>query len=263
MKSIDINCDCGESYGNWHMGADTDIIPGITTANVACGFHAGDPVTMQRTIEIARSSNTVVGAHPGLPDLLGFGRRRIEISPEEAYSYVIYQAGALRAMLDSNDMPLHHVKPHGALYLMLNDNFVLARSVVRAIQELCQHPRLYWPASTEGLALPEVALDAGVDVVFEVYFDLDYDSNGRLVLQREKSALDLVSISERVKLFLRSSEVVTVDGGNLNINARSICIHGDGPNARELLEVIKMTLNEEGCSIRAASHQEAGTDTTA
>ena len=261
MRSIDINCDCGESYGNWHMGADSDIIPEITTANVACGFHAGDPVTMQRTIEIARSSNTVVGAHPGLPDLLGFGRRRIEISPEEAYSYVIYQAGALRAMLDSNDMTLHHVKPHGALYLMLNDDFDLARSVVRAIQELCQDPRLYWPAPIEGLALPEVALDAGIDVVPEVYFDLDYDSNGRLVLQREKSALDIASISERVKLFLRSNEVVTVDGGNLNINARSICIHGDGPNARELLEVIKMTLNEEGCSIRAASHQKPSTDT--
>ncbi len=254
VKSIDINSDCGESFGNWRMGTDADIIPEITTANVACGFHAGDPMTMQRAVAAAQSSDTVVGAHPGLPDLLGLGRRRMVISPEEAYAYILYQVGALRAILNSHNMTLHHIKPHGALYMMLNDDVDLARPVVRAIQELCPQPRMYWPGPVDGLVLPELARDAGIEVVSEVYFDREYDNDGRLIVPREQSAIDLDTISERVRIFLHSNEVITIDNDRLKIDARSICVHGDGPNARELLAAIKVVLAEEECRVEAVSH---------
>lgn len=252
MKSIDINCDCGESFGNWTLGRDEDIVPHVTTANVACGFHAGDPMTMRRTIDLARSGGTVVGAHPGLPDLLGFGRRRMAMSADEAYAYVVYQSGALKSLLATTGMPLHHVKPHGALYLMLNDEAELASAVTRAILDVCPTPKLYWPAPIEGLALPEAAKAAGIDVVPEVYFDLEYDRRGRLVLQRKKIAVDLDRLAARVRTFVRGGQLDTVDGTSIAVPARSICIHGDGPNAVEVLATLRRVLDEEGVRVAAA-----------
>ncbi len=252
MKSIDINCDCGESFGNWTLGRDDEIVPRVTTVNVACGFHAGDPVTMRRTIEIARTGGTVVGAHPGLPDLAGFGRRRMAITPEEAYASVVYQAGALKSLLAATGMELHHVKPHGALYLMLNDEKELAEAVARAITDVCPLPKLYWPAPIEGLALPEAARRAGIDVVPEVYFDLEYDAHGRLVLQRKKIAVDIGRLRRRVSQFVRTGRIDTVDGTTIEVAARSICIHGDGPNAVEVLTAVREVLEEEGVAITAA-----------
>ena len=253
MRTIDINCDCGESFGNWSLGRDAEIVPNVTTANAACGFHAGDPMTMLRTIEIARAAGTRVGAHPGLPDLLGFGRRRMAITAEEAYAYVVYQAGALRALLEANGMVLNHVKPHGALYLMLNEEPELAEAVARAIRAVCPVARLYWPAPIDGLALPEAAKRSGIDVVPEVYFDLDYDERGQLILQRKKSAVDLDAVRGRVREFVRSGRVTTVGGTKLAIEARSICIHGDGPNAPEMLAAVRQVLAEEGIALAAAA----------
>ena len=143
IQSIDINIDCGESFGNWRMGIDDRIIPLITTANVACGFHAGDPLTMRRTVGLAQAAEIAVGSHPGLPDLLGFGRRPIAITPDEAYAYVLYQSGALRAIVEAKGMVLHHVKPHGALYGMLTKDHALATATVRAIVDVCPQPLLY------------------------------------------------------------------------------------------------------------------------
>jgi UPF0271 protein len=252
MRTIDINCDCGESFGNWSLGRDAEVVPQVTTANVACGFHAGDPMTMLRTIEIAREGGTEVGAHPGLPDLLGFGRRRMAITAEEAAAYVIYQAGALRGLLEANGMTLYHVKPHGVLYVMLNEEEDLAEAVAQAICAVCPVPRLYWPAPVAGLALPEAAKRAGIDVVPEVYFDLEYDEHGRLILQRKKSAVDLDAVRGRVREFLRSGQVTTAAGSKITIEARSICIHGDGPNAAELLAAIRQVAAEEGWRLAAA-----------
>ncbi|MEQ8697091.1 MAG: 5-oxoprolinase subunit PxpA, partial [Bauldia litoralis] len=150
---IDINCDCGESFGNWSMGADEALMPLITTANVACGFHGGDPLVMQRTVADAHRNGVAVGAHPGLPDLVGFGRRRMDISPAEAYAAVVYQVGALKGFLAPLGMTLHHVKPHGALYGMLNDQDDLAAAVAEAIRDTCPSPLLYWPAPVERHAL--------------------------------------------------------------------------------------------------------------
>jgi 5-oxoprolinase (ATP-hydrolysing) subunit A len=253
MKTIDINCDCGESFGNWSLGRDAEIVPNVTTANVACGFHAGDPMTMFRTVAIAREAGTKVGAHPGLPDLLGFGRRRMAITAEEAYAYVVYQAGALRALLEAQGMALNHVKPHGAFYLMLNEETDLAEAVARAIRTVCPVARLYWPAPVEGLALPEAAKRAGIDVVPEVYFDLEYDDGGQLILQRKKSAVDVNVVRERVREFVHSGHVITVSGKRLALKARSICVHGDGPNAPDMLAAIREVVAEEGVNLAAAA----------
>ena len=236
---MDINCDCGESFGNWSMGADEDVLPHITTANVACGFHGGDPVTMEATVALAVRLGVAVGAHPGLPDLLGFGRRRMDISPEDAHAYVLYQAGALAAMLAAHGKRLNHVKPHGALYLMLNEREDLAEAVVKAIRTVCPEPRLYWPAPIEGRALPEAAKAAGIEVVREVYFDLRYDAEARLVLQRRKTAVDLDDLTARVTDYLATGEITAVTGERLAIAAESICVHGDGPNAADVARTLR------------------------
>ena len=253
MRSIDINCDCGESFGNWQLGADDRLLPLLTTANVACGFHAGDPQVMLRTIDLAKTSGIAVGAHPGLPDLLGFGRRRMSITPAEAYGYVLYQAGALKAMLEARGMALHHVKPHGALYAMLSDDADLAAAAAQAIIDVSERPVLYWPAPTKGKALPDVAAARGIRVVGEVYVDLDYDRDGRLILQRRKEAIDLGHVRRRLAEFLGTGGVTAVTGEKIALPAESICIHGDGPNALEILETVREVLAGHGVAIEAVA----------
>lgn len=252
IQSIDINCDCGESFGNWSLGADDALLPLITTANVACGFHGGDPLVMQRTVETARRNSVSVGAHPGLPDLVGFGRRKLDITPEEAYALVVYQVGALKAFLDKAGMRLHHVKPHGALYTILHDQEEIAASVARAIVDTCPQPLLYWPAPVELHALPRVARALGIEVVGEVYFDLLYDQAGQLIVERKKTAKNLDDVADRVRRFAHKGEVISVSGRSIPIEAKSICIHGDGPNSVEIAETVLAVLHEEGVSIAPA-----------
>ena len=158
-NQMDINCDMGESFGNWSMGDDAGMMPFITTANVACGFHASDPVTMLSTVKLAKGYQIAIGAHPGLPDLLGFGRRAMNITPEDAYAYVVYQVGALQASLATQGLKLHHIKPHGAFYSVLKTQTELADAVAEAIQKLSDQPMLYWPAPTSA-ALPSAALQS-------------------------------------------------------------------------------------------------------
>ena len=246
LESIDINCDCGESFGNWTLGADEALLPLITTANVACGFHGGDPVVMQRTVAIARENGIAVGAHPGLRDLEGFGRRQMRITPDEAYAMVVYQTGALKAFLEAAGMTLHHVKPHGALYAMLNVEDDLAKAVTRAILDTCPAPLLYWPAPVGLHALPKAAKAAGIKVIGEVYFDLGYTDDARLVVERKKTGKNLDDIAERVRRYIRNGEVVSLNGKPIAIDAQSICIHGDGPNAVAVAETVISVLREEG-----------------
>lgn len=253
MTPIDINCDCGESYGNWRMGNDEAVIPMITTANVACGFHGGDPVTIKQTVDLAVAHDVAVGAHPGLPDLMGFGRRRMAISPEEAYAYVAYQAGALAGMLAGHGRTLHHIKPHGIFYVMLNEEKPLADAVVQAIVDVCPSPRLYWPAPMAGCALPEAAAAAGIPVVQEVYFDLRYDAQARLVLQRKKTAVDLDDLRRRLRDWLDTQEIEAVTGERLRLEAQSVCVHGDGPNAVEVVQTIREVLQSAGHPVLAAA----------
>jgi 5-oxoprolinase (ATP-hydrolysing) subunit A len=173
---------------------------------------------------------------------LGFGRRRMEITPEEAYGYVAYQAGALAGLLACRGRKLSHVKPHGVLYLMLNERTDLAEAVARAIVDVCPEPTLYWPAPVAGRALPEAAMALGVRVIPEVYFDLSYDAQAQLVLQRKKVALDLDDLARRLDDYLATGEIVAATGERIRLDAQSICVHGDGPNAAEVARTIRVAI---------------------
>ena len=248
ITSMDINCDMGESFGNWIMGNDIGMMAHITTANVACGFHAGDPLTMLDTVQMAKENGVVVGSHPGLPDLLGFGRRTMDISPEDAYAYTVYQTGALQAALKSCGMKLHHVKPHGAFYSVLRTNEALAKAVADAISLLSDDPMLYWPAPTDA-AMPTAARKNGIRVVGEIYPDLQYATDGTLVIQREKHKTDVEFAVSQVKRYVTTGRVETIDGSLITLDAEALCIHGDGPNATEVATAIVSALDEIGCSI--------------
>jgi UPF0271 protein len=245
-RQMDVNSDMGESFGNWVMGNDAAVLPLVTTANVACGFHAGDPVTLLRTVRLAKRNGVVVGAHPGLPDLLGFGRRALKISPEDAYAYVVYQVGALQATLAVEGMRLHHVKPHGAFYSVLKAEEELAEAVADAIASLSPEPMLYWPAPTDS-ALPRAARKRGIPVVGEIYVDLDYAPDGSLIIQRMKHATDIAKATAQVRRYVESGEVLAQDGTAVPLDAESICVHGDGPNAVDVARAVRRTLEEAGC----------------
>lgn len=248
LKQMDINCDMGESFGNWKMGDDEGMMPYITTANVACGFHASDPVTMIGTVKLANQHKISVGAHPGLPDLLGFGRRTMNITPEDAYAYVVYQVGALQASLATQGMRLHHIKPHGAFYSVLKVQTELAEAVAEAIEKLSDSPMLYWPAPTSA-ALPTACKKRGIRVVGEIYPDLHYTADGSLVIQRHKQATDVSFACAQVKRYVESGNVEAMDGSLLALDAESLCIHGDGPNSVAVAQAIQKTLQEIGCQI--------------
>lgn len=248
ISSMDINCDMGESFGNWNMGDDAGMMPRITTANVACGFHASDPLTMLKTVALAKSHNVAVGAHPGLPDLLGFGRRAMNITPEDAHAYVVYQTGALQASLKMHGMRLHHIKPHGAFYSVLRTDEALAAAVADAIAALSDVPMLYWPAPTDA-AMPAAARKKGIRVVGEIYPDLQYAPDGTLVIQRTKHETDIDFAAAQVTRFVEGGKVQATDGSLIALDAESICIHGDGPNATAVGDAVRAALGKLDCAI--------------
>ena len=246
--SMDINCDMGESFGNWNMGDDVGMMPRITTANVACGFHASDPLTMLATCKLAKEHKVAVGSHPGLPDLLGFGRRTMNITPEDAHAYVVYQTGALQAALRVHGMRLHHIKPHGAFYSVLRTNEALAAAVADAIVEISDMPMLYWPAPTDA-AMPVAAKKKGIRVVGEIYPDLIYAPDGTLIIQRSKHETDTAFAAAQVRRFVETGKVEANDGSLIALEADSICIHGDGPNATAVGDAVRQALRDIGCKI--------------
>lgn len=252
MRSIDINCDLGESFGNWSLGHDDQIMREVTSANVACGFHGGDPVTMLRTVALAREHGVAVGAHPGFPDLLGFGRRMMALSPDDARAYVLYQVGALREALRANGMELHHVKPHGAFFTLLRDDPEVGRAAAEAVVSSDSEVLVYWPAPVAGAAFCDAVKERGVRVVGEVYPDLTYDEHGKLVLQRAKHHTDVQEAVQQVMTFLEQGKVRTTGGELIPLEAESICIHGDGPNAVEVAQAIRGALHGAGCRVEAA-----------
>lgn len=247
-RVIDINCDMGESYGRWRLGDDDAVVPQISTANLACGFHASDPCTMVSTVGRAARCGVAVGAHPGLPDLLGFGRRVMDISPEDAYAYVLYQAGALDAILAAHEMRLNHMKPHGALYLMLNEREDLADAVLDATETIMARPVFYWPAGSEDGALMQSAARRGIRVVREFYPDLGYSAEGRLLIERDKRAVDPQATVARIRRVLVDREVDT-QGGTMSVEVESICVHGDTPGVAELLAAVRSMLAELGIEV--------------
>jgi 5-oxoprolinase (ATP-hydrolysing) subunit A len=251
--SMDINCDLGESFGNWKLGADDELLPRITTASLACGFHGGDPLTMRRSVEAAAEHGVVVGSHPGLPDLLGFGRRVMSVSPEDLHAYIVYQSGALQAFLGSRGLELNHVKPHGALYPMLNRDEELATATIDAMFEVMDEPVLYWPAGSEDRALLRVARDRGVRVIREFYPDSRYGSDGETVLERHREPMSPDDAEAATRRFLQDGEVQTIDGNTIELAAESICVHGDGPTAVAIVDRVVQVLGELGRPRRAAT----------
>lgn len=256
MKRIGLNCDLGESFGNWRLGADEELLGRITTASLACGFHGGDPVTMRRSVAAAVEHGVAVGSHPGLPDLLGFGRRVMDVSPEDLHAYVVYQSGALEAFLRPHGRGLDHVKPHGALYPMLNRREDLAVAAVDAMFEVMERPALFWPAGSEDRALLRVARDRGVRVMREFYPDSRYGADGETVVERHREPMSPDDAEAALRRFLGTQEVETIDGGTIPLAAESICVHGDGPTATAIVERVRAVLDELGVARQAATESE-------
>ena len=243
-RRVDLNADMGESYGRWTLGDDVALMPHLTSANIACSFHGGDPHVMRKTVALAVEHGVGIGAHVALPDLIGFGRRRMAVSPEEVSDYVVYQAGAIRAFVEAAGGRLQHVKPHGALYSMIADADELADAVCGAVASLGDDVILLMPPE-----LGAAAARAGIPFVPEGYVDLDYDAAGKLVLERVKQLRDPEAMGERAVRLVRDGKVPTIEGGELELQVESVCVHGDSPNAPDIARAIRGALEGEGIEL--------------
>ena len=235
--TVQINCDMGESFGLWRMGDDAAILPFIDAANVACGFHASDPVVMRRTVRLAKAHGVAVGAHPSLPDLQGFGRREMKLESDELTAAVIYQVGALKAFLDAEGMALNHIKPHGALYAMAARDENVAGAICDAA-DVFGVP-LYGLADT---VHERVYTARGLPFVAEFYADLDYTAEGRIIITREHEAIDPAAAAARTLRAVTEGRVTTIDGGEIAIRADTVCVHSDTPGAVAVAEAVRNIL---------------------
>jgi UPF0271 protein len=242
---VDLNADMGESFGRWTLGNDEALMPHLTSANIACGFHGGDPHVMRKTVELALEHGVGIGAHVALPDLLGFGRRRMAVSAAELHDYILYQAGAMAAFAEAAGGRLQHVKPHGALYVMVQGDAELAQGVADAVAETGGGVILLLAGKT----VSDAAQNAGVPFVPEGYVDLDYAGDGSLVIERVKQLRDPQATAVRAVRLVTEGKVQTLDGGDLALKARSICVHGDAPNAAEIAAAIRSSLEAAGVEL--------------
>lgn len=253
IGALDLNCDTGESYGNYRIGLDEEIMPYLSSTNIACGFHAGDPVIMERTIALAKQYGVSVGVHWGLPDVLGFGRRRMDISPADARCITIYQIGALKGFADAAGVEVDHLVPHGALFSMLADSEPLAKAVISGITAITRKWVLYWPTPLQRHRFYELAQQEGLVIVPELAVDLHYRADGSLVLERAKQRWDPSEVADRIERFVECGKLRTVDGTDLEFEAKALLLHGDGPNALDIAKAIRGTLSRLGVQICPAS----------
>jgi UPF0271 protein len=242
MTLVDLNADMGESFGRWTLGDDAALMPHLTSANIACGYHGGDPHVMRKTVALALEHGVGVGAHVGLPDLLGVGRRRLVVTADELHDYVLYQAGAMKAFAEAAGGRLQHVKPHGVLYWMVQEHADLAQAVADAVAELGPDVILL----LAGTRVEEAAARAKVPFVPEGYVDLDYSADGTLVIERVKQLRDPEATAQRAVRLVSEHRVPTLDGPELEIHARSVCVHGDAPNAPQIAAAIRRAFDEAG-----------------
>jgi UPF0271 protein len=236
--SVAVNCDIGEAYGMWSLGDDAAIMPYISLANVACGFHAGDPVVMRDTVALAKAHDVGVGAHPSYPDLQGFGRRVMAMDPDELTAAIVYQTGALKAFLDAEGMPLTHLKPHGALY------GAAARD--RTVTEAIAAAALVFGVPVMGMAATlheTVYTECGLEFWAEYYADLDYDDDGMLIITRKHAAYDPRVAAERVRRVLDEGVAVAASGKEIPMRADLVCVHSDTPGAAELAKAVAEVLD--------------------
>ena len=248
MPRVDLNSDLGESYGRYTIGCDERIIPLISSANVACGFHASDPVVMMETIKHMKEAGGAIGAHPGFPDLMGFGRRNMILSYEEAKDYTLYQISAIAGMCKSQGMKLQHVKPHGAMYNMAGKDYKLAKAICEAIKEFDDEIIVM---GLSGSKMIDAAIDANLRVAQEVFADRGYEEDGSLVNRSKDGAFihDENEAIERVIRMIKDKKVAAVTGNDIDIQADSICVHGDGEKALLFVENIRKALIAEKIDI--------------
>lgn len=248
MYRVDLNSDLGESFGRYTLGMDDKIIPLITSANVACGYHASDPVVMGKTIALAKEAGIRVGAHPGFPDLMGFGRRNMAVSPQEATAYTTYQLGALDAFCRSYGVKMQHVKPHGAFYNMAAKDYELSKAICEAIAEFDKNLIVL---ALSGGELAHAAKDMGLRTALEVFADRAYEEDGSLVNRRKEGAMitDEEEAIARVVRMIKEKKVTAITGKEIPIQADSVCVHGDGAKALAFVERIRETLTREGIRI--------------
>jgi 5-oxoprolinase (ATP-hydrolysing) subunit A len=251
MTTMDLNADLGESYGRWTLGDDERLVPHLTSANLACGFHAGDFRVMEATVALCRKAGVAVGAQPGYPDLLGFGRRPMAFEPGEVESIVRYQLGALEAFCRAHGVEMQHVKPHGALYNQAATDPALASAIARAVRGFSRDLLLYGLASSEPMA--SAAVDAGLRFVPEAFADRAYEADGTLRPRGQPGAVitDPDVAAARAVEIATGGSVVSSDGGHVAIRAESICCHGDTPGAVELAAAVRRALEAAGVSVTA------------
>jgi UPF0271 protein len=251
MKTIDLNCDMGESFGAWTMGQDDDVLEFVSSANIACGFHAGDPATMRRTVAAAVARGVAVGAHPSLPDLAGFGRREMRVSVDDAYAMTLYQIGAIAAMARAADARLAHVKPHGALYNMAAKDRALADAIAAAVRDFDAGVILVGLAGSE---LPRAGEAVGLAVAHEAFADRRYEGDGSLMARAKAGAvIDDVDTALAQAIAIATRDEADGPDGKIRIAADTICVHGDRPDAALFARKLRQGLEAAGVVIAALS----------
>ncbi len=250
MYTVDLNSDLGESFGAYTIGMDEGVIPLVSSANVACGFHAGDPSVMSHTVALCKANGVSVGAHPGFPDLQGFGRRNMNMSPADVKAMMIYQVGALDAFCKSQDVPLRHVKPHGALYNMAAKDEALARAICEAVYEYDKKLILMGLSGSKMLTEAE---KLGLPYAAEVFADRAYEDDGSLVARGKPGAMitDEDEAVERLVGMIKDKRVKSVNGNWIELCPHSVCVHGDSQKALLFVRKIRDVFASEGIEIKA------------
>ena len=241
---IDINCDMGESFGLYTYGHDTNMLPLISSANVACGFHAGDPTVMRNTVAGAKANKVKVGAHVGFPDRMGFGRRNMQIPPLELKDHTTYQMGALAAFVRAKGLELQHVKPHGSLYMMALEDEAMAKALIDAVAEFDDTLMIY---TIKDSATWQAAQNKGLRPVAEFFADRPYYKNGQVKMFNwtiEEAGGDPGTLGERVTRLIIQGEISSFEGGTIAMTAETVCVHSDTPGAPEILKAVRDALDE-------------------
>ncbi|WP_066321793.1 LamB/YcsF family protein [Bacillus sp. FJAT-29814] len=244
---VDLNCDMGESFGLYQIGNDEEMMKYISSANIACGFHGGDPHVMNQTVQLAKKYGVAIGAHPGFPDLMGFGRRYMSCTPEEVKDYVVYQMGALKGFLERHGLELQHCKPHGALYMMAMSDEKLARAILESIAGVSEKMIVF---ALNNSAVAHVGEEMGIPIAYEVYADREHTVDGSIILTRTGPTIQSYEdMARRVVRMVEEKKVFTPDGEEGDVEAHTVCIHGDTVGAPKLIKQIRIALEVAGITV--------------